>query len=188
MRFRPANIRLINRRSNPAPTAARPVLGKQQKQRQTHRFAVVDTVTPYQGNTLRVLPCLSRNAVKLRGWDCGQRLADRGCQRASAPAWAGRRSGCCWRAPESESPASTPHRASSPGALWKNRAFHILRLCAGEKRLQGKSARYARGGNGTEVMGGGSERPDGGGHFAGKNSIFASFAAGFRSKSAVTNT
>jgi hypothetical protein len=49
MRFRPANIRLINRRSNPAPTAARPVLGKQQKQRQTHRFAVVDTVTPYQG-------------------------------------------------------------------------------------------------------------------------------------------
>jgi hypothetical protein len=60
------------------------------------------------GNTLRVLPCLSRNAGKLRGWDCGQRLVDRGCQRASAPAWAGRRSGCCWRAPESESPASTP--------------------------------------------------------------------------------
>jgi hypothetical protein len=37
-----------------APTAARPVLGKQQKQRQkqNHRFAGVDTVTPYQGNAL----------------------------------------------------------------------------------------------------------------------------------------
>ncbi|MGB7133688.1 MAG: hypothetical protein WBD46_00255, partial [Acidobacteriaceae bacterium] len=38
----------------PAPTAARSVLGKQQKQRQkqTHRSAAVDTVTPYQGNAL----------------------------------------------------------------------------------------------------------------------------------------
>ncbi|MGA9369821.1 MAG: hypothetical protein WBV35_20345, partial [Steroidobacteraceae bacterium] len=38
----------------PAPTAARSVLGKQQKQRQkqTHRSAAVDTVTPYQANAL----------------------------------------------------------------------------------------------------------------------------------------
>jgi hypothetical protein len=38
----------------PAPPAARSVLGKQQKQRQrqTHRFAGVDTVTPYQANAL----------------------------------------------------------------------------------------------------------------------------------------
>ena len=38
----------------PAPTAAPSVLGKQQKQRQkqTHRSAGVDTVTPYQANAL----------------------------------------------------------------------------------------------------------------------------------------
>jgi len=37
----------------PAQAAARSVLGKQQKQRQSiHRFAVVDTVTPYQANAL----------------------------------------------------------------------------------------------------------------------------------------
>src|ERR1700738_4562498 len=38
----------------PAQAAARSVLGDEQKQRQkqTHRFRRVDTVTPYQGNAL----------------------------------------------------------------------------------------------------------------------------------------
>src|SRR5208283_3436521 len=40
----------------PAPTAARPVLERQQKQRQRqkqpHRFAGVDRVTPYQGGAI----------------------------------------------------------------------------------------------------------------------------------------
>jgi hypothetical protein len=53
MRFRPANIRLINRRSNlprlllPCP---RKKQKQQQRQKQPHGCAGVDRVTPYQSN------------------------------------------------------------------------------------------------------------------------------------------
>jgi hypothetical protein len=62
MRLRPANSRLINRRSNLPQAAARSVLGKRLRQKQPHCFARVDTVTPCQANALveyesRVLDC-----------------------------------------------------------------------------------------------------------------------------------
>jgi hypothetical protein len=50
-----------------APAAARPVLGEQQKQRQQiHRFAVVDTVTPYQANAL--IEAIFRRSVWMVGF------------------------------------------------------------------------------------------------------------------------
>jgi hypothetical protein len=53
MRFRPANIRLINRRSNlPRLLLALSSGSDTENEKQYHRFGSVDTVTPYQGNTL----------------------------------------------------------------------------------------------------------------------------------------
>lgn len=55
MRFRPANIRLINRRPNLPRLLLALFSGKsknRQLQKQPHRFRKVDTVTPYQGKAL----------------------------------------------------------------------------------------------------------------------------------------
>src|SRR5665213_314718 len=53
MRFRPANIRLINRRSNlprlRLAVSSKKAKAKKQRQKQPHRCAGVDRVTPYQG-------------------------------------------------------------------------------------------------------------------------------------------
>ena len=56
MRFRPANIRLINRRLN-LPRLLLALSSKSDEsndnnQNNPHRFAEFDTVTPYQGNAL----------------------------------------------------------------------------------------------------------------------------------------
>ena len=55
MRFRPANIRLINRRSNLPRLLLALSSGKNKsndKQKQPHRLRRVDTVTPYQAKAL----------------------------------------------------------------------------------------------------------------------------------------
>ena len=56
MRFRPANIRLINRRSKLLRLLLALSSGKNKdndnEKNQPHRFRRVDTVTPYQGNAL----------------------------------------------------------------------------------------------------------------------------------------
>jgi len=50
MRFRPANISLINRRHY-LPRLLLTLSSKRQKQKTPHQFADVDRVTPYQGST-----------------------------------------------------------------------------------------------------------------------------------------
>ena len=62
MRFRPANIRLINRRSKLLRLLLALSSGnkkQRQPQKQPHSFRRVDTVTPYQANILvdALLPC-----------------------------------------------------------------------------------------------------------------------------------
>ena len=51
MRFRPANISLINRRHY-LPRLLLTLSSKEQMQKPTQRFEDVDRVTPYQGKTL----------------------------------------------------------------------------------------------------------------------------------------
>src|SRR5450631_4276762 len=60
MRFRPANISLINRRHY-LPRLLLTLSSKRQKQKTPHQFADVDRVTPYQGRVADNTPATLRN-------------------------------------------------------------------------------------------------------------------------------
>jgi len=64
MRFRPANISLINRRHY-LPRLLLTLSSKNKKQKQPHQFADVDRVTPYQ------LPDSRSERSRFRGGRCG---------------------------------------------------------------------------------------------------------------------